>query len=184
MAEIFEVPGPTAIYVCTSPSDHVGGGTYDLLGYTPNEDLVRFSVDHAIRELTSTHYGETPREAIKLGSWATIPLVLIKWDTTIIKNIRTRLITGTAGTSNPGRQTVANIGTLMIGTGSSPASAIGVRIQPLIASRTIYTFPCCWLMPDGIETGGFGNDAIVQRMAFRAVPNLTDGDIWKETTSV
>lgn len=152
MAIEIYVPGPTSIYVATSP------GTYVQLGLSDNDNLpsIQFTDhQHDVKTVTS---GAVPEEIVLQNTEAAVTVALVKWDDVVLNNL---LIDqrGAAYTPVVGRRLV------------SGNAFFGLQIRSVAAGNPGYTFTHAFLRSDSVGDSQWGNRERVLTLNFRCIPN-------------
>jgi hypothetical protein len=146
MAATIQVAGPTEVSI-----DSV------VLGYSDNDNLPSFSFNDIIHEVKTVLFGGAPEELVLQNTIATITLTLVKWDEAVLA---TTLVTqrGTYNTTTVGRQIVADNGTFEL-------------VVESIGGNAIYTFPRCYIKPDGLADAQWGNRERTLTLTINAIPD-------------
>ncbi len=176
MAVDFNVMGP-----CLVETDIVlMDGTLAQLGYTPNDQLVSWTVEHGSVRLTSSRGGTAPLDAVYTGSIVTLDLVLEEFDMGEWKELMQppgSTVDGKVGI--PGsrwNQSLANGG-----------KVFQLKLQPVDRAgsdtdesekRPATTFPVCFI--DGPNAGRLfdhGNESTKAGLSITAIANSLD-QLW------
>lgn len=86
----FHINGPSKVSVFLGGAE----GAYVDLGYTDNDDLIRFTVTDHKKLLTRTDSGDMISQVVYSGTTATIDMTLVSWDETVLSRMISRLRTG------------------------------------------------------------------------------------------
>jgi hypothetical protein len=170
MATAFHVQGPTLFETDAAARD---GTTFVGLGYSPNEQLVGWNVEHGSVRLTSSRGGDAPLEVIYTGSVGTLDVVLEEWDVSEFKQV----------TEPPDATTYGKIGTIgQVWVGGNWTFAC--RIQPVTragadatetSSKPQVTFPVCFLDgPDSFRVFDMGNESSKIGLSITVIADTTD----------
>jgi hypothetical protein len=147
--EIF-VAGPTKIQV------NLGAGYVDL-GLTDNDSLPQITYTDNVHEIKTVASGAVPEEMVLQNTTAVISCTLVKWDAANLTALAVR---------ERGAEYTTTVGRLLInGNGT-----FGVKILPLTAGKTSYTFATCMIMGDAINHSNFGNVEQRLGLTFKAIP--------------
>lgn len=174
MAVDFNVQGP-----CLIETDKTAGsGTLASLGFTPNDQLIGYTVEHGTVRLTSSRGGTAPLDAIYTGSIATIDFILEEFDMsewTILMRPPGVTVDGKVGTP----------GTQYLGVASG---TFILKIQPVLRDGTTdavetvkspaTVFPICFI--DGPQAGrlfDMGNESTKAGLSVTAIANSND-ELW------
>lgn len=169
MAIDVQVSGPCLIAWATS-------GAYSTLGYTTNDDLPAIVTNRHSLPVTTTQYGDQPREIINRGITGRLSLVLVEYDESELADLLVRTpgatVEGDAGT----------IGGRWIGSDfASPSRTFKLRITPTLSGQRIYTFPRCYLDENSHRIFDFGNTPKKIGLDIPIVPD-DSGDLYTFTT--
>lgn len=161
MAAVFNVQGPCAVKIAGS-----------VLGHTPNDQLISWTVEHGSVRLTSSRGGTAPLDAVYTGSIATLDLVLEEWDSAVWKSLMQPPGSSTYGKVGvPGTKWLGNktFVTLL-----QPVDRLGVDATPT-ALKPAVTFPISF--NDGPNAGrvfDMGNEATKIGFSITAIANSLD----------
>jgi hypothetical protein len=149
---------PTAIFVAgpTKIQVNLGAGFVDL-GLTDNDSLPQITYTDNVHEIKTVASGAVPEEMVLQNTTAVISCTLVKWDAANLTALAVR---------ERGAEYTTTVGRLLInGNGT-----FGVKILPLTAGKTSYTFATCMIMGDAINHSNFGNVEQRLGLTFKAIP--------------
>ena len=86
----FHINGPSKVSVFLGGAE----GAYVDLGYTDNDDLIRFTVTDHKKLLTRTDSGDMISQVVYSGTTATIDMTLVSWDEAVLTRMLAKLRTG------------------------------------------------------------------------------------------
>ena len=153
MATAIFVAGPTKIQV------NLGAGYVDF-GLTDNDSLPQITYTDNVHEIKTVASGAAPAELVLQNTTAVISCTLVKWDAAYLTALAVR---------ERGAEYTTTVGRLLI----NGSGTFGVKILPLTAGKTSYTFSTCLLMGDAINHSNFGNVEQRLGLTFKAIPDPT-----------
>lgn len=86
----FHINGPSKVVVFLGGAE----GAYADLGYTDNDDLIRFTATDHRKLLTRTDSGDMISQVVYSGTTATIDMTLVSWDEAVLTRMLAKLRTG------------------------------------------------------------------------------------------
>lgn len=149
--EIF-VPGPSTIYVATTP------GSYVQLGLSDNDNLpsIQFTDhQHDVKTVTS---GAVPEEIVLQNTEAAVTVALVKWEASLLSSMLADQ-RGAAFNTTVGRRLVSGGG------------FFGLQIRSVAGGNPGYTFTHAFLRSDSVGDSQWGNRERVLTLNFRCIPD-------------
>lgn len=168
MALGFYVPGPTEVMLA------VGGGEQALLGYTPTDDLSRFSSEVFTEPISSSRWGDTVVDHVYRGRAMTLTTTVVEWDDNVLELLLENWPHASGVTmDNEGK--LGSIGYTYEKTNNSSGTFVNeIQLRPVIPNQKTYTFPKCLLVgSDAVSWVGWGNEARRVLMNWTVLPDIS-----------
>ena len=170
----FNVMGPLRIDFGYAHTSNEGPPTVTKnLGYTDNDDLPEFVLNHMYHEEFSTCGGRVPGALINEGAMGTLTFTLVQWDESEVHEFTRLPGTTPAAAAQPAGLYVGTVGTDLV-SGVTPAADtegfIWLRLTRRLTGATgeveSITFPRCHI-PDGDSLRFFGHGNVARRLGVR-----------------
>lgn len=154
------------------------GGSYEQLGYTPNDQLPDFQQGSRKHEVTSTLRGEEAAEVVHLGERGVLSLAITEIDLAVWNKLKRIPGKGdTGGGTGPGAAGI--VGKLMF----EEEYYISVRITPIISGKQAYEFHRCWAKDDNaFAVSEMGNREAIFRAQLQVTRDPDTNNLYTVTT--